>query len=227
MEINKKVKILSKIPSVVFVALLCLGLTSCNQSSKESIQLTEKMIVMVESAKTSHLQLVDVLINQQKVKADDYLDSIADEYWDSLCKQPAIKEDLDKKYATTKERDLVVRQIYQEAARDFYGARRAKLMDSLEELRVDMKHRIGNHYDEILLSAKTVLTYLKTSSQTPLPDEIVKIAAAAASKYQEDPFSNKMISENINSLFEGASGDYSQLGTLNDKIKNIKNELSK
>ena len=213
--------------NLALMTLVAVSLSGCMTPSKESIQLTEQMITMIESAKTSHLALVDEFIVQQKMKADAYLDSTSEDYWEIFYTKPSVKQALEKTYVSKEEKEMVLKQIAQAGAQGMYAIRN-ELMAPIDQLQLGMHRKISAHYDNILLSARTILNYLKSSSQTQNQEDQIKVLAVnALDQYQRDVLPLSEIQEKLNTFFDQANGNIQKKAEVIKGIEGLSRDLLK
>lgn len=194
--------------------------------SAESIELTKKMIFMIDEAKTSHLAMTDEFSKNQQEKVERYFNSITDEYWKTFYSKPAVKAALMKEYQSDEERQKVLQEISEAGAMGLYQLR-SNVFSSVDKLDRSIRNRISQHYDSILLAANTILNYLQSTTSSQSLQSMEQMANEAYNKFQQDVLPLDQMRRKMDNVFNLADGSMQKIGVITETLEQLNEDIQK
>jgi len=137
----------------LFILLLLVGITGCATIPKESVKLSENLSGMIESAKASHVNLVNRYFTEKKNEVKRF---VMEEY-----KPVFIKNVKDKLKAQNKEFTF---ELYDKAMERILK-KRDQWVGEIEEMRIEVLNELDEHYYLMTQTNQAITDLLRSASK--------------------------------------------------------------
>lgn len=203
--------------SNLILFLFVLTVTGCAHVPKESVQLSEELTGMINSAQASHLALLDQYMAERRQKVDQFMN----EKWipkfmgEFVSKSNIVKLVEDEKDAAGKGK--IMHEFMEEGSKEIFK-RRTSLTNSLDEIDRILRKALQEHYAEMLVINQSMTAHLRSAAKiTSTRDELLQ-------KLRINP---KVIlpMDKINSSVEKIMKYQGKLDELSNIVKEVENAV--
>jgi len=194
-----------------------LMLIGCAHIPKESVQLSEELTSMINSARAAHLRLVDEYIAERHRNTERFMEEkwIPD-FLSNFVNESKILEDISGSdtYAAKAKKML----FFAQAALKEISKRRDSIIEALDKVELLMKEKISAHYADMLMVNQALTAHLRSAAEVSLTrKELLE-------QLKLDP--ERLIPiEDINRIVSKITNYEGKLEDLSDIIGQVKNLL--
>lgn len=156
--INKNTKI------CCLVFLTTIFIFGCASIPKESVILSEELTSMILSARDSHLAIVEGYFNEKRKQVDKFLDKEwTPDYMDDFVKTSGVLKDYENAKSEN-EKHKIMNDFAKAASEEIYK-RRMSMIDGLNKIENQCKHKIEEHYSNMLLTNQSLTAHLRSATK--------------------------------------------------------------
>ena len=141
-----------------------MGLMSCARIPKESVLLSEELTGMINSARTAHLEMLNVYMAERRAKADSFMvQKWIPDFINEYTSESEVFSDLDTAKTNSVKGQIMLN--FSQAASDEIFDRRTAIMDALDQVERILKHSIEAHYDDMLMVNQALTAHLRSTAK--------------------------------------------------------------
>lgn len=160
----------------LFLFLFLLGslLVGCAHIPKESVQLSQELTNMINSAQAAHIAMLDEYMAERRHKVDLFMEEKwIPKFMSKFVYDPEVLNDI-KAANTAEEKGKIVLEVAEAASKQIFN-RRAALMDALDEVEHTLKDAIQAHYADMLMINQALTAHLRAAAEvTATREELLK-----------------------------------------------------
>jgi hypothetical protein len=175
---------------------LLIPLAGCVTLPKETVMLSGEMGVMIQSAKNSHVELLNEFERQQISKIDLYLQTT----WNpTMVGEMAKGGDLWRQTCGLRDTLKAERELteFVQAAAKRMARKRQELTDALDVQMFDLRVAVDQHYYTLALSNKTVTDNLRSIRRN---DEVFEETLKMVKQDKDLPAAMRVVSDKLDKL---------------------------
>jgi len=150
--------------AVLIGFLLITILMGCARIPKESVLLSEELTGMIRSARSAHLELLNMYMAERRARADNFMaQKWTPDFMNRYISESTALSDLDTAKTISVKRQIML--DFSQAASDEILNRRATITEALNEIECTLRDAFETHYADMIMVNQALTDNLRSAAK--------------------------------------------------------------